>query len=104
MIFDSKQPQVAIVVLPDGKRDVTVLTNEECFSTTDLETGDTYEAYSYLGNKFRTVYEVTADDVVSDIDKYLDYDAVDEPTTEQLLHDRELIDSFTEQLISEGLI
>jgi hypothetical protein len=85
-------------------RDVTVLANEEKFTSTDTEQGTISEGYRYDGNKFRTVYDLTEEDIKEDVDKYLDYDASTEPTVEQLTHDRELIDDYTEQLTVEGLI
>lgn len=61
-------------------------------------------AYQYDGNQFRTVYELTEDEVLADLDKYLNYDSDGEPTLEQLSHDHELIDSFTLELMEGGLL
>ena len=164
MLYTSRQPRVTITPLPDGKRDVTVLTNEQ---EVPIEPGNPMETpvetpveppaetptgepaieptaeepstespaetspvdqtenptteelpteppektlperpvmYQYDGNQFRTVYEISEEDVLADMDKYLNYSSDDEPTLEQLQHDHALIDSFTLELMEGGLL
>lgn len=60
--------------------------------------------YQYDGNRFRTVYDLTEEEVKADMEKYLDYIPDDEPTMEQLKHDNDLIDSFTMDLIEGGIL
>lgn len=139
-----------MTVLPDGKRDVTVLVNEQeviedTVSTLEPETPEeslehempleeipeeslepeippeeplapdsdseptpevqpTNTIYQYDGNQFRTVYELTEEEVLANLDKYLNYDSSNEPTLEQIAHDHELIDSFTMELMEGGLL
>jgi hypothetical protein len=85
-------------------RDITVLINEEEFTETNVETESTYTGYRYDGNRFRTIYNLTEDDILADLEKYLDYTADSEPTAEQLKHDEELLDNFVLQLMEEGVI
>lgn len=107
MLFTSPQPEVTIRILPDGKRDVTVLAEEEEVKenqagnpegTTEVTT------YQYTGNQFRTVYGLTEEDILADKEKYLNYTAEEEPTLEQLRHDNEIIDSYTLELLEGGLL
>lgn len=136
MLYTSKMPQVTVTLLPDGKRDVTVLANEQeviedTVSTLEPETPEeslehemppgesltpdsdseptpevqpTNTIYQYDGNQFRTVYELTEEEVLANLDKYLNYDSSNEPTLEQIAHDHELIDSFTMELMEGGLL
>jgi len=60
--------------------------------------------YAYDGNQFRTVYELTEDEILSDLEKYLDYDSSTEPTIDELSHDNEIIDKYTLELINGGVI
>ncbi|MDO4275867.1 MAG: hypothetical protein Q4D16_19545 [Eubacteriales bacterium] len=68
----------------------------------ELPTGNIL--YQYDGNQFRTVYELTEEEILADLDKYLNYDSAGEPTLEQLAHDHQLIDSFTLELMEGGLL
>lgn len=154
MLYTSKMPQVTVTVLPDGKRDVTVLVNEqeiveqtgnmgvpediilpeetEVTAAADVgeapeekapeektpaeetlgeapveeqpEEPDVNTVYQYDGNQFRTVYDLTEEEILADLDKYLNYDSSKEPTLEQIAHDHELIDSFTLELMEGGLL
>lgn len=104
MVFDTKQPDVSVVILPDGKRDITILTDEKEITITGTDGSQYYTAYEYYGNQFRTVYELNESDIREDLKKYLNYDSSEEPTQEQILHDNEVIDSYTMQLMEEGLL
>ena len=104
MYFTQSQPDVRVVKLPIGKRDVTVLTNEQIVTMGGEEGGTPSDMYQYDGNIFRTVYELTEDDIRTEKEKYLDYDPSGEPTLEQLQRERDLIDNYTLQLIEEGVI
>lgn len=108
MLFTSQRPDVTITVLPDDKRDVTVLTGEEVV----IQEGDTETAktmmFQYDGNSFRTVHEVTEEEIRADLGRYLSYDPSGEPTLEQIQRDNALvnaaIDSYTLELIEGGLL
>lgn len=104
MYFTQSQPDVRVVKLPNGKRDVTVLANEQIVTMEGEESGTPSDMYQYDGNIFRTVYELTEDEVREEKEKYLNYDPSGEPTQEQLQHERDLIDNYTLQLITEGVI
>lgn len=117
MLFTSPQPEVTIRILPDGKRDVTVLADEEIVEaqnqTEPSEEAEspgekTETAYQYSGNQFRTVHELTEEDILLDKEKYLNYTAENEPTLEQLRHDKEItntaIDNYTLELMEGGLL
>ena len=104
MVFDTKQPDVSVVILPDGKRDITILTDEKEITITGTDGSQDYKAYEYSGNQFRTVYELEESDIREDMEKYLNYDSSKEPTQEQILHDNEVIDSYTMQLMEDGLL
>lgn len=127
MLFTSPQPEVTIRILPDGKRDVTVLADEEILGENQEElqeeipteepkgedqAEETLEepqpkestTYQYTGNQFRTVYDLTEEDVLANKEKYLDYTTKEEPTLEQLRHDNEIIDSYTLELLEGGLL
>lgn len=68
------------------------------------EEPDVNTVYQYDGNQFRTVYDLTEEEILADLDKYLNYDSSKEPTLEQIAHDHELIDSFTLELMEGGLL
>lgn len=105
MLFSSKHPLVSVQKLPNGKTDVLVLENERLEDVISETDGDTLsQQYVYDGNAFRTVYEITEDEVKENKEVYLNYDASSEPTLEQLNHDRELIDNYTLQMMEEGLL
>lgn len=107
MLFTSPQPEVTIRILPDGKRDVTVLAEEEEVKENregNPEGTTEGTTYQYTGNQFRTVYGLTEEDVLADKEKYLNYTTEEEPTLEQLRHDNEIIDSYTLELLEGGLL
>ena len=103
MLFASRMPEITITALPDGKRDITALTNEEEIAQTG-ENGENTTMYQYDGNRFRTVYELTKEEIKADMGKYLNYTAEGEPTLEQMKHDNDLIDNFTMELIEGGVL
>lgn len=104
MLFTSQQPNVSVIPLPNGKTDVTVLTNEtEVAIKTEDDTSPTTQ-FQYDGNQFRTVYSVTEEEVKSNMEKYLNYSSEGEPTLEQLKREQDAIDAYTLQLIEEGVI
>ena len=105
MLFTLPQDKVRVVPLPNGMYDVTVLDNEELVDVPSGENGEiSAKMYQYDGNQFRTVYELTEEEVLSDLEKYLNYETSEEPTPEQLAHDNELIDSYTLELMEEGIL
>jgi hypothetical protein len=84
--------------------DVTVLANETIITKDDEQSNTVYKGYEYDGNKFRTVYNLTKEDIEEDVEKYLNYSSENEPTLEQLKHDESVVDAFTLQLMEEGVI
>lgn len=118
MLFTSPQPEVTIKILPDRKRDVTVLTDEEEIWEAENEMANIAESgeaaedvpigYRYTGNQFRTNYPLTEEDVQEDLEKYLDYQAIGEPPIDFLDRDQDIInqaiDDYTMELIEEGLL
>lgn len=105
MLFTFPQEKVKIVALPNGMYDVTVLDNEELVDVPSGENGEiSAKMYQYDGNQFRTVYELTEEEVLDDLEKYLNYETSGEPTPEQLAHDNELIDGYTLELMEEGIL
>lgn len=50
------------------------------------------------------MYELTEEEVLADLGKYLDYTTENEPTMEQLAHDNQLIDNYTMELMEGGLL
>lgn len=102
MLFTTQQPEVTVTVLPDGKRDVTVLANEEIVVPENLSAGETPSSemmFRYDGNQFRTVYELTEDEILSDIEKYLKYSSESEPTLEELKKEKEVIQNYENGLM-----
>lgn len=102
---------MTVTVLPDGKRDVTVLTDEEAVIVENLSNSTEPEKtvmYRYSGNQFRTVYELAEDDIRADMEKYLSYTAEGEPDPEQLKKEqdaiRAAIDSYTMELMEGGIL
>ena len=99
MLFALPQDKVKIVALPDGKYDVTVLDNEEL---TELQSGEPEEMsvqmYQYDGNQFRTVYELAEEEILSDIEKWLNYDSSGEPTLEEIEHDNSIIAEYQAEI------
>lgn len=55
------------------------------------------------GNIFRT-FKLTEEKIMREPEKYLDYEGDTEPTEEMTQYANEMIDAYTEQLISEGVI
>ena len=99
MLFTLPQDKVKIVALPDGKYDVTVLDNEE---QVDVPSGENAEMsvkmYQYDGNQFRTVYELAEEEILSDIEKWLNYDSSGEPTLEEIEHDNSIIAEYQAEI------
>lgn len=104
MLFSSQQPEVTIKALPDGKRDVTVLANEEIVVVENLSepTEPKKEMmYQYDGNQFRTVYTLTEEEILAEKKKYLEYSTDGEPTSEQLKAKEEIIKEYEESIMKQ---
>lgn len=102
MLFTTQQPEVTVIVLPDGKRDVTVLTNEEIVVLENLsaeEAPSSEMMFQYDGNQFRTVYELTEEEILEDLKKYLEYSTENEPTMEELEREKEILQSYENGLM-----
>lgn len=105
-------PKVAIYDLGNGKQDVVILVNETEIRENDsagMETEETEETqekkvYEYDGNIFRTCKGITEEEILADIDYYLDYEGDTEPTQEMIDYANEMIDAYTIQLIEEGTL
>lgn len=101
MLFTLPQEKVKIVALPDGKYDVTVLDNEELENVSSGENEEmSVQMYAYDGNQFRTIHVLSEEEILGDLEKWMNYDSKDEPTLEQLSRDNELIAAYQEQVES----
>lgn len=102
-------PEVAIYNLGNGKQDVVILTNEVITTETHpagMETEETQEKtiYEYDGNIFRTRKGISEEEILADIDNYLEYGGDTEPTKEMIEYANEMIDAYTIQLIEGGML
>lgn len=105
MLFTLPQDKISVTPLPNGMYDVTVLDKEEQVEIPPAEEGEiAVTMYQYDGNQFRTVYELTEEEILDDLEKYLNYETSEEPTLEQIEHDNDLIDSYTLELMEEGIL
>lgn len=99
MLFTLPQNKVHIVALPNGMYDVTVLDNEE---QVDVPSGENAEMsvkmYQYDGNQFRTVKNITEEEILQNIEEWLNYDASNEPTLEQIQHDEDILSAYRAQI------
>lgn len=59
--------------------------------------------YESDGNIFRT-FKLTEKEIMREPEKHLDYEGDAEPTEKMTQYANEMIDAYTEQLISEGVI
>lgn len=99
MLFTLPQNKVHIVALPNGMYDVTVLDNEELVDVPSGEDGEiSVLMYQYNGNQFRTVKNVTEEEILQNIEEWLNYDASNEPTLEQIQHDEDVLSAYRTQI------
>lgn len=100
MLFTLPQKKVNVVPLPDGMYDVTVLDNEEQVDTVSGENEEvSVKMYQYDGNQFRTVYELTEEEILADLEKYLNYSSKNEPTLKELKREKEIIQNYENGLM-----
>ena len=106
MRFSEKQNDVTIATPEDGVTDVIVLTNEKVVTEKNemSESEEEVTYYEYDGNIFRTYKEITEDDVLSDLEYYLNYDGDEKPTDEMLEYANKAVDEYTAMLIEEGIV
>lgn len=102
-------PEVAIYDLGNGKQDVVILVNEVVTTDTQsvgMESEETQEktVYEYDGNIFRTCKGITEEEILSDIDYYLDYEGDSEPTQEMVEYANSVVDEYTMQLMEKGIL
>jgi len=104
-------PQITIHDLGNGKKDVVLLVSEttvtvqqSVFSEDGSDSIEEKEMYEYDGNIFRTCKDITEEDILADIETYLDYEGDEEPTQEMVDYANEMIDTYTMQLIEEGTL
>lgn len=102
MKFDSKQPDLTIYELEDGKRDVLICLNEQEIKETDEQEQET-TTYEYDANSFRTC-KLTEDQIKEDLESYLNYEGDEAPTDEMVEYANEKIDEYTAQLMEDGII
>lgn len=96
-------PQLKVLVHPlDKGMDVVICLNERQVTIESPE-GNPETMYEYDGNIFRT-FKLTEEEIMQEPEKYLDYEGDVEPTEEMTRYANEMIDSYTEQLIMEGVI
>lgn len=99
MLFTLPQEKVKIVSLPNGKYDITILDNEELVSIPSGESGEiSVLMYQYNGNQFRTVKNITEEEILQNIEEWLNYDASNEPTLEQIQHDEDILSAYRAQI------
>ena len=103
-LYDSKQNKISICVLPDGKRDITILMNEREIEILNKENEHIERMFQYDGNQFRTIYQISEEEIKEDIEKYLMYEPSNEPSMSELNHDQSIIDAYTLSLIEEGAL
>lgn len=109
MKFSEKQEKVTIYELDNDTRDVAICLNErEVTGTEENQNEDESEKkettmYEYDGNIFRT-HAISADDIVSDPESYIDYPGDEPPTDAMVEYANQKIDEYTAQLMEEGLI
>lgn len=109
MRFDTQQPKITIHDLGDGKQDVVLLTNEVTVTEITLdsenpENSTKKKVYEYDGNIFRTVKELTEDEILANTDIYLNYEGDAAPTQEMIDYANEKVDEYTMQLLEGGLL
>lgn len=99
MLFTLPQNKARVVALPNGMYDVTVLDNEELVDVPSGENGEiSVLMYQYNGNQFRTVKNVTEEEILQNIEEWLNYDASNEPTLEQIQHDEDVLSAYLTQI------
>ena len=99
MLFTLPQNKARVVALPNGMYDVTVLDNEELVDVPSGENGEiSVLMYQYNGNQFRTVKNVTEEEILQNIEEWLNYDASNEPTLEQIKHDEDVLSAYRTQI------
>lgn len=101
MRFTFPQLNVSIFQLDKGM-DAMICLNERQVIVENPE-GISETMYEYDGNIFRT-FKLTKKEIMQEPEKYLDYKGDTEPTEEMTQYANEMIDAYTEQLISEGVI
>lgn len=101
MRFTFPQLNVSIFQLDKGM-DAMICLNERQVTVENPE-GISETMYEYDGNIFRT-FKLTEKEIMQEPEKYLDYKGDTEPTEEMTQYANEMIDAYTEQLISEGVI
>lgn len=102
-------PEVAIYDLGNGKQDVVILVNETATTeqqSVGMESEETQEkiVYEYDGNIFRTCKGNTEEEILSDIDYYLEYEGDAEPTQEMVEYANSVVDEYTMQLMEKGIL
>ena len=99
MLFTLPQNKARVVALPNGMYDVTVLDNEELVDVPSGENGEiSVLMYQYNGNQFRTVKNITEEEILQNIEEWLNYDASNEPTLEQIQHDEYILSAYLAQI------
>lgn len=99
MLFTLPQNKARVVALPNGMYDVTVLDNEELVDVPSGENGEiSVLMYQYNGNQFRTVKNITEEEILQNIEEWLNYDASNEPTLEQIQHDEDILSAYRAQI------
>ena len=101
MRFSTPQLNISTYTLDKGM-DVVICLNERTVTVENSE-GDSETMYEYDGNMFRT-FKLSADEIMQNLENYLDYEGDTEPTEEMTNYANEMIDAYTEQLIAEGVI
>ena len=101
--FETKQPQIQICQLPDGKKDVLICLDEaeEIVLTEGTQEGASQTVYTYDCHSFRTSLDVTEEEIAADMEYWATYS----PAEEYLIpYKNKIIDEYTMQLIEEGVL
>lgn len=104
MIFDTKQPRIAIMDLDGESRDVLICVNEQEVAVPASEESNERTEYEYDSNLFRTYKDISEDVIEENLDYYLDYEGDEKPSDEMIAYANQQIDEYTAQLIEEGVI
>lgn len=101
MRFSFPQLNVLVHRLDKGM-DVIICLNERQV-TIENQDGTTETMYEYDGNIFRT-FKLSEEEINDNPTDYLNYAGDKEPTSEMVEYANSMIDTYTEQLIMEGVI
>lgn len=104
MRFSERQNDITIVTPEEGVSDVIILQNVIEVAEKDEQSEKEITSYEYDGNIFRTYKSIAEDDILADLDYYLNYDGDEKPTDGMVEYANNAVDEYTLQLMEEGVI